>query len=388
MSSEDFSIYIHYPFCQEKCPYCDFNSYRATDVADDALEKYYLNELKYYRNMTAGRKVGTIFFGGGTPSLAPVGMWENILNAIGTLWNVKRSAEISIEINPASADIKKIALYRKMGINRISIGAQSLNDKDLKFLGRIHSRREALDAIATAKKYFDNYSLDLIYARPGQRSEEWLKELEEASNLSPNHLSLYQLVVAENTEFFRRGVNELDGEKAKIMYERTNNFLLRKNIRMYEVSNYAAPGFECRHNINYWNSGEWLGIGPGSHGRLCPDWNAEDGYKIRLAMENHRSVKKWMDAVEHSGHGARVAERLTREEFQREAVLMGLRMRKGISLAAVKKYLKIDDLDELFLNKKNLDALGRLGYIRTIKNRRAVSLKHFMILDSIVEKVL
>jgi oxygen-independent coproporphyrinogen-3 oxidase len=388
MSKQEISIYIHYPFCLSKCPYCDFNSYIVNNIDKNQLKKCYIDEIKYYFDLTKEKVVKTIFFGGGTPSLMSIKMLSNILNTINNCWGIGDDVEVSLEANPTSVEIDKFVEYKTLGINRISIGVQSLRDDDLKFFGRTHTRIEALDAIKKAAKIFkDKYSIDLIYARPKQDLQEWIGELNEASELSPHHISLYQLTVSEGTVFFKKNISELDGEKANIMYNETRNYLNNRDIKMYEVSNYAMDGYECKHNLNYWNSGEWIGIGAGAHGRICFD-NYADGYKIRTAIENHKDIGEWMDEVDKKHNGAKTIENLTKDEFREEVILMGLRIAKGITIDNVKKYLKINDFNELIFNKKNFLLLTKKKYIEVLNNSFRVKKGCFNILDSIVEKLL
>lgn len=385
---EEISIYIHYPFCLSKCPYCDFNSYVMENIDKERLEKCYAKEIKNYFELTRERVVKTIFFGGGTPSLMSIKTLSVILNTINNCWGIGNGIEISIEANPTSAEVDKFIDYKKLGINRISIGVQSLRDEDLKFLGRQHTREEAIEAIKMAKSVFkDKYSIDLIYAGPKQDLKKWLEELAEASRLSPHHLSLYQLTIAENTVFFKKNVKGLDDEEASIMYDETNGFLDNKGIKMYEVSNYARVGCECKHNLCYWNSGEWLGIGAGAHGRICfGDYNGD--YLERTTVENHKNVGKWIDSVEKSGSGAEIMETLTRDEFREEILLMGLRTWNGIDIKNIKKYLKINSFEELIFNERNFLSLLKNKYVEVSNNNFRIGTDYFNVLDSIIERLI
>jgi oxygen-independent coproporphyrinogen-3 oxidase len=385
--SEEISIYIHYPFCLSKCPYCDFNSITG-NVDEKRLEQCYLAEIEHYFKLIGKRTLKTIFFGGGTPSLMPPGTLSNILEIISNRWGISNNVEISIEANPTSAEINKFIEYRALGINRISIGIQSLRDEDLKFLGRTHSSTEAREAIKNAEKIFkDRYSIDLIYARPEQNLQEWLQELKKARELSPYHISLYQLTIAENTVFFRNKIHKLEEGVAATMYDETRNFLNVQGIKMYEVSNYAMDGYECEHNLNYWNSGQWLGIGAGAHGRVCfGDFSGD--YLSRTSIENYKNVGRWMDAVEKNNSGAEAIEELTRDEFRQEIILMGLRKMEGINIENTKKYLKINNFDELIFDKKNLSMLLEKKCVEVSNNYFRISGKYFNVLDSVIEKLL
>ncbi len=381
----ELSIYIHYPFCLSKCPYCDFNSYKLSNLDEEFFLKAYLEELSYYGKFFKNRKIKTIFFGGGTPSLMSIKFLENIFKKINEIWNIDNNIEISMEANPTTFEINKFKEFKNLGINRLSIGVQSFNDEVLKFFGRIHNADEAKKAIDIASKIFYNrYSIDLIYARPNQDINNWLKELEEAIKFSPFHISLYQLIVEEGTKFFEDKIEELEENKAAKMYKITNEFLESNNIFLYEVSNYAKEGYECEHNLNYWNSGEWIGIGAGAHSRLCFKDEFIDGYKLRTSIENIKNPMKWQEYVLENGFGFENKENLTKIEFIEEILLMGLRMKKGINIKNIQRYLQIDDLkDILNKNYKNIKE-----YLNISKENVSVKLKYFEILDSLIEKIL
>ena len=382
------SLYIHYPFCLSKCPYCDFNSYRISDINEEDYLRAYVKELGYYHSKTKNRKIGTIFFGGGTPSLMSVNFLKSLMSSIDSLWGIDDDIEISMEANPTTVEVNKFHDFRNIGINRLSIGIQSLNDNELKFFGRIHNAKEGVQAIEVAQKIFkDKYSIDLIYARPHQDLKEWIKELDEAIKLSPYHLSLYQLIIESGTVFFKKNVKTLDEERSSVLYDITNDILERNKLHLYEVSNYAQDGYECKHNLNYWNSGEWIGVGAGAHGRLCMDSEYSNGCKIRIAIENIKQPQKWMKNVLDKGCGYESFETLTKDEFIEEIILMGLRKSNGIFLGDVQNYLDIKNIYEI-INDQNLDFLKKNGFIDICRDNVRVNLKHFSILDSIIEKLL
>ena len=384
--NKDLSIYIHYPFCLSKCPYCDFNSYKLSAINQVDFLNAYLLEIESYYNLLKNREIKTIFFGGGTPSIMSIDFASKILNKINDLWGIG-NIEISMEANPTTVEINKFYDFNKVGINRLSIGVQSLSDDWLKFFGRIHNRMEAIKAIEIAQKIFNTkYSIDLIYARPKQKVDEWLTELEEVVNLSPYHISLYQLIVEEGTEFFRKKVKTLSDKKASEMYNITNEFLESKNISMYEVSNYAKSSFECQHNLNYWNSGEWVGVGAGAHGRVCFGVDFVDGYKIRTGIENYKSPQKWMECVLRNGFGCEIKESLIKEEFIEEVLLMGLRLKNGINIDNVKKYLNVDDFGEIVSN--NYFELADKNIVNIDNNILKVNIEYFNILDSVIERLI
>ncbi len=386
MPKKPISIYIHYPFCISKCPYCDFNSYVNLNFDEADLLKGYITEINYYHNLLKNRCINTIFFGGGTPSLASSIFIERILIELEKLFGFDKTIEISLEANPSSIEMAKFRDFSRIGINRLSIGIQSLNDDKLKFFGRTHDRKEAVAAVGIAQKYFDNYSIDLIYAYEKQNISEWLKELEEAKNLSPNHISLYQLTIENGTKFYSSGVKPADDDLAAKLYKLTNNFLEKNGIIRYEVSNYAKNGYECKHNINYWKNGEWVGIGAGAHGRICFDNSFEDNYKKRTAIENIKNPKIWLENVIKNGNGIKEKSILSREEFIEEVIIMGLRLVDGISLTDVDKYVKISKITDIF--NKNYEELEKLKFIEISNNRIKVNGNKFYLLDSIVERLL
>lgn len=386
MLKKPISIYIHYPFCISKCPYCDFNSYVNLNLDESDLLKGYINEINYYHNLLENRCINTIFFGGGTPSLASSIFIERILVELENLFGFDKTIEISLEANPSSVEMTKFRDFSRIGINRLSVGIQSLNDNKLKFFGRTHNRKEAIDAINTAQKYFDNYSIDLIYAYEKQNINKWLKELDEAKNLSPNHISLYQLTIENGTKFYINGVKPADDNLASKLYKLTNNFLEENGINRYEVSNYAKNGYECKHNINYWKSGEWIGIGAGAHGRICFDNYFEDNYKKRTVIENIKNPKIWLENVVRNGNGIKEKSVLSKKEFIEEVIIMGLRLVDGISLANIDKYIKISKITDIIC--KNYKEFEKLKFIEISNNNIKVNGNKFYLLDSIVERLL
>ncbi len=328
------SIYIHWPFCRAKCPYCDFNSHVWGEVEQEKWLQYYLRELDYFAGL-AGRdkQVATIFFGGGTPSLMQPQTVALIIRHIYNLWPVIEDVEVTLEANPTSIEANKFKAFREAGINRASIGIQAFDDNALQFLGRKHSSEEALAALDIAANCFDNVSFDLIYARPGQSPKDWESELKQALELaaarpSINHLSLYQLTIEKGTPFFtahKSGEFAIPEDSlAAEMYELTSELTSRAGMSAYEVSNYAYPGAECRHNLNYWNYGEYIGAGAGAHGRVI----TADG---RLATMTWHNPQKWADEVMENGHGIQNREVVQDKDLLAETLLMGLRLTEGIS---------------------------------------------------------
>ncbi|MEZ5810671.1 MAG: radical SAM family heme chaperone HemW [Rhizobiaceae bacterium] len=326
-----FGIYVHWPFCAAKCPYCDFNSHvRHKTVDQPRFAAAFARELASYRARTGPREVTSIFLGGGTPSLMEPATVGAILDAVAANWHVPDGIEITLEANPSSADAGRFAGYRAAGINRCSLGVQALNDRDLRFLGRLHDVAEALAAIELARNTFARLSFDLIYARPGQTPEEWAGELETAIGYAADHLSLYQLTIEEGTPFRAlAAVGKLvvpPADEAARLYEVTREVTCSRGLPAYEISNHAEPGAESRHNLTYWRYGEYVGVGPGAHGRFV-----DTGRRVVTMAEKHPET--WLEKVEADGHGMAEGEILSREQEADEMLLMGLRLAEGIDLA-------------------------------------------------------
>ncbi|WP_127075249.1 radical SAM family heme chaperone HemW [Rhodomicrobium lacus] len=327
-AAEPLAVYVHWPFCEKKCPYCDFNSHAARSIDEARWLAAILRELETYADETAGQPVASVFFGGGTPSLMQARTAGTVLDRIAALWPVSESCEITLEANPSSVEASRFAGYRAAGVNRISLGIQSLDDGALKALGRIHDAAEARAALGIAARTFDRMSFDLIYARPGQTLDAWRAELAEAFSFARGHLSLYQLTVEPETAFFalqRRGRLRLpEAELAAEFYALTQELCEAAGLRAYEVSNHAAPGEESRHNLAYWRYRDYLGVGPGAHGRYC----GASGRKIATAAL--KSPLAWAEKVEALGHGREEHVELSARDEAEEAVLMGLRLSEGL----------------------------------------------------------
>jgi putative oxygen-independent coproporphyrinogen III oxidase len=329
-AQEGFGVYVHWPFCAAKCPYCDFNSHvRHKPVDQQAFVEAHLREIAHMAGLAPGRTVTSIFFGGGTPSLMEPQTVGRILEAIASHWNVAADAEITLEANPSSVEAERFRGYRAAGVNRVSLGVQSLDDAQLRMLGRLHNVAEAIRAIGLAREIFPRLSFDLIYARPGQSADEWERELNTALDLAADHLSLYQLTIEPGTPFFdlqARGRLKIpDPDRAADLYEMTAAITARRGIAAYEISNHAAAGGECRHNLVYWRYQDYAGIGPGAHGRLTIDG-------VKTATATLKNPEDWWQQAMVKGHGMDVFEQLTRDETADEMLLMGLRLREGISL--------------------------------------------------------
>lgn len=324
-----FGIYVHWPFCLSKCPYCDFNSHVVANVDQTQWAAALVRELTFMRDLTGPRRVSSIFFGGGTPSLMEVATVEAVIGAIQRLWHVDNDVEISLEANPTSVEATRFYGYRAAGVSRLSLGVQSLDDKELKFLGRLHTADEALKAIGLARDIFPRLSFDLIYARPGQTREAWARELKLALAHAVDHLSLYQLTIEDGTAFaklYEKGSFKLPDEDAAVdLYKLTGEICGTHGLSVYEVSNYAKPEQECRHNLVYWRYGDYVGVGPGAHGRLTTD-------KGRIATAALKAPGAWLASVEAHDHGLETREFVSATEQGDEMMLMGLRLSEGVSL--------------------------------------------------------
>ncbi|MFN4353854.1 radical SAM family heme chaperone HemW [Parvibaculum sp.] len=325
-----FAVYVHWPFCQSKCPYCDFNSHVVAHIDQAEWAAALTRELEHMRALTGPRHVRSVFFGGGTPSLMLPATVDAVLTKIAGLWTMEEGAEITLEANPTSVEADRFKGYRAAGVNRLSLGVQSLDDAQLKFLGRLHSADEALRAIAFARETFPRLSFDLIYARPGQTKEAWEKELRAALAHAADHLSLYQLTIEPDTAFARlyeKGAFVLPGDdEAAVLYALTGEICAETGLSAYEVSNYAKPGAESRHNLVYWRYGDYAGIGPGAHGRMTADGR-------RLATRARKMPGDWLSEVKRAGHGLEALEDISASEQGDEMMLMGLRLSEGVSLA-------------------------------------------------------
>ena len=327
-----FGIYIHWPFCLSKCPYCDFNSHVANSVDHARWRTALRAELAFGAARHPGRVVGSVFFGGGTPSLMDPETAGALIEDIKSFWAVSDDLEITLEANPGTVEIDRFSAFAANGINRVSIGIQALNDRDLKFLGRLHNADEAMRALDVATSVFDRFSFDLIYARPEHDPKAWRAELREGLKIANGHISLYQLTIEPGTQFYtlhQRGDLVVPGEDlATELYEITQEETERAGYRCYEVSNHAKPGQESRHNLVYWRYGDYLGIGPGAHGREAVV--GTDGNTTPMAVRRHRAPDIWLDRVEKHGHGTQEETVLEADERLLEMVMMGLRLNETI----------------------------------------------------------
>ncbi|ABD85898.1 radical SAM family heme chaperone HemW [Rhodopseudomonas palustris] len=372
-----FGVYIHWPFCLSKCPYCDFNSHvRHVAIDQERYLRAFVREIETTAERTPGREVTSIFLGGGTPSLMQPATVGGILEAIGKHWNVAADVEISMEANPTSVEATRFRGYRAAGVNRVSLGVQALDDLSLKTLGRLHTAQEAMEAVAIARSIFERYSFDLIYARPGQTPAMWQAELQKAIGEAAEHLSLYQLTIEADTPFFGlHAAGKLqtpDEATARALYDVTQEVCAAHGLPSYEISNHARAGAECRHNLLYWRGQEYAGIGPGAHGRL--DING-----IRHAIATEKRPEAWLMRVEACGHGVVVDDRLNSEERADEFLLMGLRLAEGIDPT------RYQALSGRALDPARIAVLREEGAIVVDPNGRLrVTLSGFPLLDAVV----
>src|SRR5690242_9531704 len=373
----DFGVYIHWPFCLSKCPYCDFNSHvRHAAIDESRYVRAFASEIAKTAARIPGRTVSTIFFGGGTPSLMQPATVGAILDAIGKHWAIAPDVEITLEANPTSVEATRFKGYRAAGVNRVSLGVQSLDDAALKELGRLHTAQEALDAVAVARSIFERYSFDLIYARPRQTAEQWSAELRRAIGEAAEHLSLYQLTIEPDTPFaalHKSGKLVTPNEDtARELYDATQDICAAAGLPAYEISNHARPGAECRHNLVYWRGHEYAGIGPGAHGRLNINGT-------RIATETERRPELWLMRAESLGHGLIVDEPLTPGEQADEYLLMGLRLAEGIDPL---RYTTLSGRDLDIDRIASLSAQGAVEH--TASGRLRVTMSGFPVLDAVV----
>jgi oxygen-independent coproporphyrinogen-3 oxidase len=380
LNDQPFGVYIHWPFCLSKCPYCDFNSHvRHSSIEEERFAAAFEREIATTAARIGSRSVTTIFLGGGTPSLMRPATVAAVLEAVARHWTVTGEAEITLEANPTSVEATRFAGFRAAGVNRASLGIQALNDRALRALGRLHTAREALAALRIAQSTFARSSFDLIYARPDQTPHAWEGELRQAIAEATEHLSLYQLTIEPGTPFaalHEAGkLSTPDPEVARSFYDVTQTVCAAANLPAYEVSNHARPGAECRHNLLYWRYEEYAGIGPGAHGRL-----EHDGRRWATATE--REPARWLKRVESVGHGIVTDDPLTSEQMGDEFLLMGLRLGEGIDPA---RYQAITGMP---LKPDRVDALIEDGLVCMEEGKRLrVTREGFPVLDAVVARL-
>jgi oxygen-independent coproporphyrinogen-3 oxidase len=372
-----FGVYVHWPFCLSKCPYCDFNSHvRHAPIDEERYVRAFAAEIAATAERTGSRTVSSIFMGGGTPSLMKPETVGAILDTIGRHWSVAPDVEVTLEANPTSVEAARFRGYRAAGVNRVSLGVQALDDVSLKELGRLHTAQEALDAVKIARAAFERYSFDLIYARPGQTPQAWRTELARAIDEAAEHLSLYQLTIEQDTPFAAlHAAGKLvtpDDDCARALYDVTQEIAAARGLPAYEISNHARAGAECRHNLVYWRYHEYAGVGPGAHGRLVIDGK-------RHATATERRPESWLMRVEANGHGLIEDETLTRAEQADEFLLMGLRLAEGIDPQ------RFTALSGRSLDEARIASLRSEGFVEaTPDGRLRVTAAGFPILDAVV----
>lgn len=376
MPDAGFGLYIHWPFCASKCPYCDFNSHVWAVVDQNDWADAFEQELDRVAGLTSAKILSSVFFGGGTPSLMEARTVDRLMNRIRKNWRLTNDIEVTLEANPTSIEAERFAAFRASGVNRVSVGVQALNDTDLKALGRLHSVNEALRAVDIARQTFDRVSFDLIYARQNQSVADWTQELTQALSFDPDHLSLYQLTIENGTAFgdrFKRGLLRglPDEDLGADLWELTQNLCDDAGLPAYEVSNHAKPGNESRHNLIYWSSGDWAGVGPGAHGRLTLD-------HVRYESVGYAAPKQWLDRVRTAGSGDEVFVALDDLAVLEERVLMGLRKTSGV------------EMPDAWISDKmpEINNLRDLGLLDVDQNRLVVTSSGRPILNAVINRLL
>lgn len=375
-----FGLYIHWPFCLAKCPYCDFNSHVAKSIDQSQWAQAYCNEIERLGAETGSKPLKSVFFGGGTPSLMDPETVDTILRKVRETWPMTNDVEITLEANPTSVEAGRFAGYKDAGVNRVSIGIQALNDNGLRRLGRLHSVAEARAALETATALFDRVNFDLIYARQDQTLAQWQTELSDALAMAADHLSLYQLTIENGTAFGDRlaagGLHGLPKEDlAADMYQLTQDMTSAADLNAYEVSNHAKSGSKSRHNLIYWNCGDYAGIGPGAHGRLTLNG-------VRYATETPKNPQKWLDAVLQTGTGEMPRHAQSADEHADEYLMMGLRISEGINLA------RYETIARSPLPVKKITELSEIGVITAQSGRLAATSQGRPVLNAIIKELL
>jgi putative oxygen-independent coproporphyrinogen III oxidase len=376
--SEPLALYIHWPFCVSKCPYCDFNSHVRESVDQDAWRVALLADMAYEAALTRPRPLTSIFFGGGTPSLMPPTTVAALIDASEQHWGFSDNIEITLEANPSSVEAARFADLALAGVNRVSLGLQSLDDAALTFLGRAHSVAESLDALAIAQQHFGRVNIDLIYARPDQTAGQWQAELERAIGFGTDHMSLYQLTIEPGTRFetmVRTGqFVTADNDEAATLYEITQELTVAAGIPAYEISNHARPGSESRHNLSYWRYDDYIGIGPGAHGR-----------RLNSATQRHKKPENFLSAVGRNAHGLTSEDALDPATRATEALLMGLRLAEGICLPLLSQ--KTGIAPDALLDMAAVGRIAALGLLRCDDDHVTVTPQGMPLLDAILPEI-
>ncbi len=377
-AADDLALYIHWPFCLKKCPYCDFNSHVRDSVDPDAWQAALLADLRHEHAQTAGRRVGSIFFGGGTPSLMPPALAGALIEEAARLWGLADDCEITLEANPTSYEARKFADFHAVGVNRVSLGVQSLHDEALAFLGREHSAAEAMAALESAQGLFGRVTFDLIYARPGQSAAEWEAELARALEFGTEHLSLYQLTIEPGTGFAgavaRGRLTPMDADSAADLFVQTQEQTVAAGLPAYEISNHAKPSAQSHHNLTYWRYGDYTGIGPGAHGR-----------RKGMATIRHKKPEAFLRRVGENGHGISEERALGREEQISEALLMGLRLAEGIELEALAA--RFETRSDALIDASRADFYSDLGFVTRKVDRITIAPQGMPLLDALLAEL-
>lgn len=375
---EPMALYVHWPFCVSKCPYCDFNSHVRADIDNDAWRDALLDDLAHEAALNGGRPLSSIFFGGGTPSLMPPAIVSRIIDAASGYWQPTRDMEITLEANPSSVETARFADLASAGVNRVSLGIQALDNEALHFLGRAHDVAEGLAALDVAQSVFDRVNFDLIYARPDQSEADWEAELTRGLAFGTDHLSLYQLTIEPGTRFAtlvaQGKMTPADPDHAATLYEQTQAMTQAAGLPAYEISNHAKRGQESRHNLTYWRYGTYAGIGPGAHGR-----------REGVATLRHKKPENWMSAVHRNGHGLQSEEALAPADRAREALIMGLRLAEGVDLARIATMSGLEP--DMLLNDEAVTRLGKLDLLERDGERLRVTAAAMLLLDAILPEI-
>ncbi|MEP6982752.1 MAG: radical SAM family heme chaperone HemW [Sphingomicrobium sp.] len=373
MSAEPLALYVHWPFCVSKCPYCDFNSHVRATINQDAWREALLADLVHEARLLSGRQLTSIFFGGGTPSLMEPATVAAVIDAASAHWAAAHDIEITLEANPNSVEAASFADLANAGVNRVSLGLQSLDDRALAFLGRAHSAREGFAALQTAQKNFRRVTFDLIYALPGDTEDSWSATLAQALSLGTSHLSLYQLTIEPGTRFAsmaaRREFDPLDSDAAAALYELTDAMTSTAGMPAYEISNHARAGRESRHNLTYWRYGDYAGIGPGAHGR-----------RLGHRTVRHKKPENFLSALARNGHGIAEEARLSAVEAADEALVMGLRLREGIDAKGIAERFGLPSI----VDWDRVDRLVSSGHLSRERTRIALTARGRLLLDHIL----
>jgi oxygen-independent coproporphyrinogen-3 oxidase len=376
MSGEPLALYVHWPFCVSKCPYCDFNSHVRASIDQDQWRDALLADLAHEARLLPGRTLTSIFFGGGTPSLMEPATVEAVIAAATTHWDADERIEITLEANPNSVEATRFADLASAGVNRISLGLQSFDDAALAFLGRAHSAREGFAALAIAQKHFRRVSFDLIYALPGDDEERWAATLAQALSLGTSHVSLYQLTIEAGTRFAtmvaRREFEPLDADRSAALYELTDAMTSDAGTPGYEISNYARAGHESRHNLTYWRYGDYAGVGPGAHGR-----------RLGMRTVRHKKPENFLSGLARSGHGIAEEAPLAPAEAADEALVMGLRLREGVDAQAIAERFGLSTL----VDWSRVDRLVGSGHLTSAGGRIALTGAGRLLLDHILGEI-